>query len=158
MTIQWYYTISTRTCRKIEEKHTAHSEAVRGYVVVFTHIKNRSDLYPVPSFSYSRQRNEFSWSQANPKYGKKIYITIKRPRESPNTCEKKIIQVPKNNKFRKTRSRLGQENLKKEVEPIAPNSEAESQQNILHRNGIPIIKRFDIFSPITGGCSEGLEL
>ena len=60
------YTISTRTCRKIEEKHTAHSEAVRGYVVVLTHIKNRSDLYPVlPSFPYSsRQRNEFSWSQA----------------------------------------------------------------------------------------------
>ena len=29
-------------------------------------------------------------------------------------------QVPKNNKLRKTKSRLGQENLKKEVEPIAP--------------------------------------
>ena len=38
-----------------------------------------------------------------------------------------MIQVPKNNKFRKARSRLGQENPKKEVEPIAPNSEAESQ-------------------------------
>ena len=38
-----------------------------------------------------------------------------------------MIQVPKNNKFRKTRNRLGQENPKKEVEPIAPNSEAESQ-------------------------------
>ena len=45
-----------------------------------------------------------------------------------------MIQVPKNNKFRKTRSKLGQENPKKEVEPIAPNSEAESQQNILYRN------------------------
>ena len=32
------------------------------------HVKNRSDLYPVPSLSYSsRQRNEFPWSQANPK-------------------------------------------------------------------------------------------
>ena len=32
------------------------------------HIKNRSDLYPVASLSYSsRQRNEFPWSQANPK-------------------------------------------------------------------------------------------
>ena len=31
-------------------------------------IKNRSDLDPVPSLSYSsRQRNEFPWSQANPK-------------------------------------------------------------------------------------------
>ena len=30
-------------------------------------FKKRSDLYPVPSLSYSRQRNEFSWSQANPK-------------------------------------------------------------------------------------------
>ena len=38
-----------------------------------------------------------------------------------------MMQVPKNNRFRKTRSRLGQENPKKEVEPIAPNSEAESQ-------------------------------
>ena len=52
---------------------------------------------------------------------------MKRHRESPNTCKKHIIQVPKNNKFRKTRSRLGQENPKKEVEPIALNSEAESQ-------------------------------
>ena len=32
------------------------------------HIKNRSDLYPVPSLCYSsRQRNKFPWSQANPK-------------------------------------------------------------------------------------------
>ena len=39
-----------------------------------------------------------------------------------------IQVVPKNNnKFRKTRSKLGQENPKKEVEPIGPNSEAESQ-------------------------------
>ena len=38
------------------------------------------------------------------------------------------MQGPKNNKFRKTISRLGQENPKKEVEPIAPNSEAESQK------------------------------
>ena len=44
-----------------------------------------------------------------------------------------MIQVPKNNKFRKTRSRLGQETPKNEVEPIAPNSEAESQQNILYK-------------------------
>ena len=30
------------------------------------HIKTRSNLYPVPSLSYSsRQRNEFPWSQAN---------------------------------------------------------------------------------------------
>ena len=42
-----------------------------------------------------------------------------------------MIQVPKNNKFKKARSRLGQENPKNKVEPIAPNSEAESQQNIL---------------------------
>ena len=55
----------------------------------------------------------------------------KKKRESSNICEKNIIQAPKNNKFRKTRSRLGQENPKKEVEPIAPNSEAESRQNIL---------------------------
>ena len=26
---------------------------------------------------------------------------IKRPRESPNTCEKNMIQVPKNSRFRK---------------------------------------------------------
>ena len=31
-----------------------------------------------------------------------------------------MIQVPKNNKFRTTRSRCGQENPKKEVEPAAP--------------------------------------
>ena len=35
-------------------------------VVVFT-LKNRSDLYIESSLSYSRQRNEFPWSQADPK-------------------------------------------------------------------------------------------
>ena len=44
-----------------------------------------------------------------------------------------MIQVPKNNTFSKTRSMLGQENPTKEVEPISPNSEAESQQNILYK-------------------------
>ena len=38
-----------------------------------------------------------------------------------------MTQAPKNNKFRKKRSRLGQENPQKVVEPIDPNSEAESQ-------------------------------
>ena len=41
-----------------------------------------------------------------------------------------MIQVPKNNKFRKPRSMLGQEHPKKEVEPIAPNSEAVSQTKV----------------------------
>ena len=40
-------------------------------------------------------------------------------------------QVPKNSKFRKTRSRLGQENPKKEVEPIAPTRKLSHKQNIL---------------------------
>ena len=43
-----------------------------------------------------------------------------------------MIQVPKNNRFRKTRSRLGQETPQKEVEPIAPNSEAESLNKIYY--------------------------
>ena len=37
----------------------------------------------------------------------------KKARESPNTCEKNMIQVPKNNMFRKTRSTLGQETPKR---------------------------------------------
>ena len=41
-------------------------------------------------------------------------------------------QVPKNNRFRKTRSRLGQENPKKEVEPIAPTRKLSHKQNILY--------------------------
>ena len=46
-----------------------------------------------------------------------------------------MIQVPKNNEFRKTRSRLGQENPKKEVEPIGPKPEAESQTKyIIYRS------------------------
>ena len=52
---------------------------------------------------------------------------IKKTQRKSSTCEKTMIQVPKNNRFRKTRSRLGYENPKKKVEPIAPNSEAESQ-------------------------------
>ena len=48
-------------------------------------------------------------------------IKIKKTeRKSQHFLRKNIIQVPRNNKFRKTRSRLGQENPKKEVEPIAP--------------------------------------
>ena len=39
-------------------------------------------------------------------------------------------QVSKNNKFRKTRSRLGQENPRKEVEPIAPARKLSHKQNI----------------------------
>ena len=38
-----------------------------------------------------------------------------------------MIQVPKNNRFRKNKKQVRVENPKKEVEPIAPNSEAESQ-------------------------------
>ena len=52
-----------------------------------------------------------------------------------------MIQVPKNNKkLRKSRSRLGQENPQKEAEPIAPNSEAESQTKyiLLIYKGVPI--------------------
>ena len=45
-----------------------------------------------------------------------------------------MIQVPKPNKFRKTRSRLGQENPKKEVEPIAPTRKLRHKQNILFRS------------------------
>ena len=41
-------------------------------------------------------------------------------------------QVPKNNKFRKTSSRLGQGNPKKEVEPIAPTRKLSHKQNILY--------------------------
>ena len=58
----------------------------------------------------------------------KVQKKKQKNRESPNTCEKPFMQVPKNSKkFRKTRSRLSQENTKKGVEPIAPNSEAESK-------------------------------
>ena len=32
---------------------------------------------------------------------------IKKTQRKSNTCEKHMIQVPKNNRFRKTRSRLG---------------------------------------------------
>ena len=53
-------------------------------------LKNRSDLYPVPSVSYStRQRSEFPWSQAitqnKVQYKKK---KRKKNRESHNTREK----------------------------------------------------------------------
>ena len=45
-------------------------------------------------------------------------------------------QVPQNNKSRRTRSRLGQENPKKEVlvEPIAPTRKLGHKQNMLERN------------------------
>ena len=50
-----------------------------------------------------------------------------------------MIQVPKNNRFRKNKKqvRVGK-TPKKEVEPIAPNSEAESQTKYATYVGIPI--------------------
>ena len=50
-----------------------------------------------------------------------------------------MIQVPKNNRFRKNKKqvRVGK-TPKKEVEPIAPNSEAESQTKYATYIGIPI--------------------
>ena len=50
-----------------------------------------------------------------------------------------MIQVPKNNRFRKNKKqvRVGKPQ-KKEVEPIAPNSEAESQTKYATYIGIPI--------------------
>ena len=62
-------------------------------VVIFT-WKNRSDLCPVPSLSYSsRHENEFSWSQANPKYGTE---KSKGPEKVPNTREKICNKFLKN--------------------------------------------------------------
>ena len=52
---------------------------------------------------------------------------LKKTQRISQHLRKNMIQVPKNNKSRKTRSKLGQENPKKEAESIAPNSEAESQ-------------------------------
>ena len=34
-------------------------------------------------------------------------VKIKKTQRKSNTCEKNMIQVPKNNRFLKTRSRLG---------------------------------------------------
>ena len=48
------------------------------------------------------------------------FTQITKTQKKSQHMRNNMIQVPKNNKFRKTRSRLGQENLKKEVEPIAP--------------------------------------
>ena len=50
-----------------------------------------------------------------------------------------MIQVPKNNRFRKNKKqvRVGK-TPKKEVEPIAPNLEAESQTKYATYIGIPI--------------------
>ena len=45
---------------------------------------------------------------------------IKKTQRKSQHLGKNMIQVSKNDKNRKTRSRLGQENPKKEVEPIAP--------------------------------------
>ena len=47
---------------------------------------------------------------------------------------KNMEQVLKNNKFRKTKSRLGQENPKKEVEPIAPTRKSQTKFTI----GVPL--------------------
>ena len=55
----------------------------------------------------------------------------KKTQRKSQHLRKNMKQVPKNNKLRKTRSRLGQENLKKEVESIAPTRKLSHKQNIL---------------------------
>ena len=58
-------------------------------VVVVLTLKNRSDLYPVPSLSYSsRQGNEFSWSQANPQKGTENSNKKKDPEKAPTLAKK----------------------------------------------------------------------
>ena len=73
-------------------------------------IKNRSDLYPVPfSFLFfkAKKRSSVVTSLTQNKVQKnKIKNKVKRPRESPNTCEKNMIQVPKNNRFRKNKKQV----------------------------------------------------
>ena len=60
---------------------------------------------------------------------------IKKIQRKSQHLRKNMIQVPKNhNKFRKTRSRLGQENPKKEAEPIAPTLKLSHKQKILYRS------------------------
>ena len=54
----------------LHKKNRTHDFSTTVVVVVVFTLKERSGLYPVPSLFYSsRQRNEFPWSQANPKYG-----------------------------------------------------------------------------------------
>ena len=54
------------------------------------HIKNHSDLYPVPSLSYSsRRRNEFPWSQAKPKKGTEK-LHKKYPEKVPTPAKKYV--------------------------------------------------------------------
>ena len=73
--------------------------------VVFT-LKTVLTYIQYPSLSYSsRQRNEFTFHKQTQnkvqKKEKEKKRRKKRPRESPNTCGKNTIQVPKNNRFRK---------------------------------------------------------
>ena len=56
--------------------------------------------------------------------------------EKVQKLAKNIEQVPKNNKFRKTRSKLRQENPKKEVEPIAPTRKLSYKPNTLYMRTI----------------------
>ena len=70
------------------------------------HIKNRSDLYPAPFFFLlfkAKKRISVVTSLTQNKVQKK---KKKRPRESPNTCEKNMIQVPRNNRFRKNKKQV----------------------------------------------------
>ena len=76
-------------------------------------------VFRVHSFLAKKHRELPFWPLPNKKDPEKVPTL---------TCEKNMIQVPKNKKLRKTRSTSGQENPKKELEPIAPNSEAESNK------------------------------
>ena len=83
----------------------------------------------------------------------------KTQRESPNTCEKNIRQVPKNNKFRKTRSRLGQKTPKRKKSPSLQTRKLSHKQNILHRS-TNTVKKMNLkrkLSPLpykAGECSS----
>ena len=79
-------------------------------VVVVVTLKTVLTSIQYPSLSYSsRQRNEFPCHKLtqNKVQNNNDKIKKKKTQRKSQHCDKNMIQVPENNRFRKTRSRLG---------------------------------------------------
>ena len=101
-------------------------------VVVFT---SKTVLIPIQYLLFlTLQGKEMNFRGHKLTHKKVHKYKIKKMQRKSQHLRKNMKQVPKNNKFRKTRSRLDQGNPAKEVEPIAPTRKLSHKQNILHRS------------------------
>ena len=123
--------------RRVRERFMKTSRALKASRSLregFAKASRRLQPYP------RRLREGFAKAPRAPPFGNdssdndKPENNMKKTQRKSQHLRENMYQVPKTNMFRKTKSRLGQENPKKKVEPIAPAQKLSHKQNILYRS------------------------